>query len=122
MNQPQDITASISSFRLPVTPRILNKRTVRTGLFPLSRNIQQVHNQVGESVQGLTSHPSEPSDAAVSLPPGCLPWLVVARQILAGEFDGCDRSMAQSLTFGLRSIQHPACREALARLRHVAKV
>lgn len=51
-----------------------------------------------------------------SLPPGCLPWLGVARQVLAGEFDGCDRSTGQSLTIGLRGINHPLCRQALARL------
>lgn len=47
MNHPQDITASITSFRLPVTPRNLNKRTVRTGHYPLSANILERHNQVG---------------------------------------------------------------------------
>jgi hypothetical protein len=43
-------------------------------------------------------------------------WLPVARQVLAGEFDGADRSTVQSLTIGLRSIAHPLCRRALERL------
>ena len=122
MNQPQDITASITGFRLPVTPRILNERTVRTVHFPLSAKFQQVHNQIGGSVQGVTSHPSEPSETATSLPPGCLPWIHIAEQVLAGEFDGCDRSTAESLRIGLHRIEHPLCRKALARLPHVAKV
>ena len=57
-----------------------------------------------------------------ALPPDCAPWLHVARQVLAGEFDGCDHSTAESLTIGLRGIPHPRCREALARLPHVVKV
>jgi hypothetical protein len=55
------------------------------------------------------SHPL-PADAA--------PWLHVARQVLAGEFDGCDRSTTQSLCIGLHRIEHPRCREALERLQH----
>lgn len=47
----------------------------------------------------------------------CVPWLHVARQILEGQFDGCDPSTRESLTIGLRSIAHPACRRALERLR-----
>jgi len=56
-------------------------------------------------------------DATASLPPDCVPWLHVARQILADEFDGCDHSTRESLTIGLRSIAHPACRRALERLQ-----
>lgn len=43
-------------------------------------------------------------------------WLHIARQILAGEFYGCDRSTHESLTIGLRSIRHPDCQRALERL------
>jgi hypothetical protein len=46
----------------------------------------------------------------------CAPWLHVAKQILAGEFDDADSSTTQSLTIGLRSIRHPLCVRALARL------
>jgi hypothetical protein len=53
---------------------------------------------------------------AANLPPDCAPWLHVARQVLAGEFDGADRSMSESLTIGLRSINHQFCRRALERL------
>lgn len=45
-----------------------------------------------------------------------IPWLHIARQALAGEFDGADRSTCESLAIGLRSIGHPLCRRALERL------
>ena len=51
-----------------------------------------------------------------SLTPDCVPWLHVARQILAGEFDGADRSTVESLTIGVRGIRHPLCQQALNRL------
>lgn len=53
-------------------------------------------------------------DQAANLRLDEIPWLHVANQILAGEFDGADRSTVQSLTIGLRSIRHPLCRQALA--------
>ena len=53
---------------------------------------------------------------AGGLAPDCAAWLHVARQILAGEFDGADRSTSESLRIGLRSIPHPLCNRALARL------
>src|SRR5207302_4864033 len=34
----------------------------------------------------------------------CIPWLHVARQILEGEFDGCDSSTRESLCIGLRAV------------------
>jgi len=52
-----------------------------------------------------------------NLPPDCLPWLHIARQILAGEFDGADNSTVESLTIGVRGIRHPLCQQALARLK-----
>jgi hypothetical protein len=54
---------------------------------------------------------------AAGLAPDCAPWLHVARQILAGEFDGADNSTAQSLTIGLRGIRHPLCQQALIQLK-----
>lgn len=50
------------------------------------------------------------------LRPDELPWLSVARQVLDGEFDGCDASMRESLTIGLRSIRHAQCERAMKRL------
>lgn len=44
------------------------------------------------------------------------PWYAVARQVLAGEFDGGHRSLLESVLIGLRSFEHPDCREAVARL------
>jgi hypothetical protein len=55
---------------------------------------------------------------AAGLAPDCVPWLHVAKQILAGEFDGLlDGSVRESLKIGLRLIPHPLCVGALARLR-----
>jgi hypothetical protein len=56
---------------------------------------------------------------AAGLPPDQAPWLHVARQVLAGEFEGCDRSTRESLTMGLRSIGRPLTRKALARLQNL---
>jgi len=55
-------------------------------------------------------------DRACHLPPDCIPWLHIARQILAGEFDGADGSTRDSLRTGLRSINRPLCQCALQRL------
>ena len=54
---------------------------------------------------------------SANLPPDCAPWLYIARQILAGEFDGADRSTRQSLVLGLRNINQPRCRLALERVQ-----
>jgi hypothetical protein len=54
-----------------------------------------------------------------SLTPDEVPWLHVARQILAGEFDDADGSTAKSLMIGLRSIAHPRCQQALQKLKEV---
>lgn len=47
----------------------------------------------------------------------CAPWLHIARQVLAGEFDGADGSTTESLWIGVRNIRHPVCQQAAARLR-----
>ena len=54
---------------------------------------------------------------AAGLPMDQAAWLPVARQIMAGEFEGADRSTVQSLVIGLRSIQHPDCQRALVRIQ-----
>ena len=48
---------------------------------------------------------------AYHLPPDCVPWLNVARQVLDGEFVGCGNSTRESLTIGLRGIRHPLCQQ-----------
>ena len=62
-------------------------------------------------------------EAKVSrLPEDCAAWLHVARQVLAGEFDGADRSTVQGVAIGLRCIAHPLARRALEWLEtHAAK-
>ncbi|MBI4662150.1 MAG: hypothetical protein HY735_25300 [Verrucomicrobia bacterium] len=68
----------------------------------------------------LRAHKAELLDwletKAVNLPPDQAPWLHIARQILAGEFDGADRSTVESLSIGLRSVVCPDCCRALQRL------
>jgi hypothetical protein len=57
---------------------------------------------------------------AVALRPDEIPWLNIARQVMDdadGEFAGADRSTVESLTIGLRGINHPLCRRALERLK-----
>ena len=53
---------------------------------------------------------------SANLAPDCAPWLHIARQVLAGEFDGCNRSTHESLSIGLSAVAHPLCRRALAQL------
>jgi hypothetical protein len=48
--------------------------------------------------------------------PDHIPWLHIARQVLASEFDGCDHSTRESLIIGLRSIRHCISAAALRRL------
>lgn len=68
----------------------------------------------------LRAHKAELLDyleaRAASLPADCAPWLHIARQVLAGEFDGADRSTVESVSIGLRGVRHSLCQEALARL------
>lgn len=53
---------------------------------------------------------------SAGLPPDQVPWLHVARQVQAGEWEGADSSTRESLRIGLRSIQHPDCQRALEKL------
>lgn len=54
----------------------------------------------------------------LNLKPDCAPWLRVARRVNEGEFDGImDDSVRGALEIGLRSIPHPICQRALARLQ-----
>ena len=73
-----------------------------------------------EFVAVLRQHKRELLDLleakANHLPADCAPWLHIARQVTEGEFDGADRSTVESISIGLRSIPHPLCRRALARL------
>jgi hypothetical protein len=43
----------------------------------------------------------------------CVPWLHTARQILAGEFEGANRSTVEALRLGLHRIRHPLALRAL---------
>jgi len=57
--------------------------------------------------------PTNPAECHPGLPPDQAAWLPVAAQVLAGKYDRSDSSTRQSLIIGLRSIDHPACRQAL---------
>lgn len=48
--------------------------------------------------------------------PDEVPWLHVAKQVLAGEFGGADKATRESLRIGLRSINHPLTRQAMSLL------
>ena len=45
-----------------------------------------------------------------------LPWVDIARRVLADEFLGADDSTVESLTIGLRGIPHTLCRQAVVKL------
>jgi hypothetical protein len=102
MNQ-KDITNDLQRFR--------TVRTVKNEL--RARELETTKNAVPHNSQWSGKQASEPSELA----PDCLPWLHVAKQVLAGEFHGADKSMRQSLVIGLRSIRHPDCQAALARIK-----
>jgi hypothetical protein len=51
-----------------------------------------------------------------NVPLDCVPWLYIARQILAGEFDDADGSTRESLRIGLCSIKGSICQDAAQRL------
>lgn len=53
------------------------------------------------------------------LPPDVRPWLHVARQVLAGEFDGGNRGLLESIAIGLHGTPHPDARRALEKLGKV---
>jgi len=55
-----------------------------------------------------------------ALTPDCKPWIWIAVQVLAGEWDGADQSARQSLVIGLRSVPHPLCAAALERVTALA--
>jgi hypothetical protein len=98
---------------------------------PAVRIVWKIERKTREAEPGAIRAPAPPErqrpaesrpEATAGLSPDCAPWLAVAQQILAGEFDGCDRSTRESLSIGLRSISHPACGRALMRLQtHVSK-
>lgn len=73
-----------------------------------------------EFAEALRPHKREILDLiearAHNLPSDCAPWLHIAKQVLAGEFDGADGSTRDSLTIGLRSIKNPVCGSAIKHL------
>ena len=44
-------------------------------------------------------------------------WDAVAKQVMAGEFDGCDNSTRDALTTGLRGFYSERAKAALAKLK-----
>lgn len=54
--------------------------------------------------------------ATARLRPDQQPWVYTAHQVVLGEFDGGERSLLESLWIGVRSISHPSCQSATAKL------
>jgi hypothetical protein len=55
----------------------------------------------------------------MGLPSHALPWVHVARQVNAGEFDGGTRSELESVLIGIRGSHHPAAVQAVERLHRL---
>lgn len=53
---------------------------------------------------------------AQQLTPDCAAWLPVADRVLAGDYRDCDETTRESLSIGLRGIEHDRCRAAMVRL------
>jgi hypothetical protein len=69
-----------------------------------------------ERIKAVSSELKEIVVAEARLLPDEKPWLHIARQVLAGEFDGAERAVVERLTIGLRRIRHPICQAALEAL------
>jgi hypothetical protein len=90
---------------------------------PAVRLVWKLERKAARAAEPLTKQAPTPTsaeqarpDPTAGLPPDCAPWLHVAQQVLADEFNGCGPSTRESLTIGLRRITHPLCRQALERL------
>ena len=59
-------------------------------------------------------------DRYTGLAPDCLPWLGIARRVLASEFDGSDSSTLESLKIGLRSIPHQLAYKSVQKLKSIS--
>jgi hypothetical protein len=86
----------------------------RIGIAPKQRIPAGLLEEIREMKPSLLAILRE--SQAHQLPADCIPWIHTAKQILSGEFDASDRSTISSLIIGLRSISHPLCQKALARL------
>lgn len=49
-----------------------------------------------------------------NLSPDCRPWVHVARHVILGEWNGATKSEWESVEIGLRGIDHPQCKHAVA--------
>jgi hypothetical protein len=104
-----DITASLKGFRtLRTLPDDLREIRVE---HPIP---EKEKDNIGKSTPASVLSVLTPE---TSLPPDQTAWVPVARQVLAGEFHGADRSTRESLITGLRGIGHPVCHRALERLK-----
>jgi len=55
------------------------------------------------------------------LTPDQVPWIHVARQVLAGEFSGAAGSLRASLVIGFKAVPHPICQQALDSIKGQTK-
>ena len=120
MNTDTDLEALLDDPNMLATQReaILKLLAVTLALEALASQGDSIHHSDDSKATSDAHRPEQPRpDPTASLPPGCLPWIHVAAQVLAGEFDGADKSTVQSLAIGLHRIPHPQCRKALALLQ-----
>jgi hypothetical protein len=106
VNQTLELYQRAVSLGLRLEPRGGDKLAV----IPGNRCPKDFADVLREHKRELLALLESPS---AGLRPDEIPWLHVARQVLAGEFVGCDSSTRESLTIGLRSIPHPLCHCAL---------
>jgi hypothetical protein len=92
--------------------------TLNSNVLPLP--VMLVHRQgivVASAAGQVRQHKHELLNWLEGRVAGLTPdWLHIARQVLAGEFDGCDNSTRESLIIGLRSMAHPLARRSLEKL------
>jgi hypothetical protein len=69
-----------------------------------------------ERIKAVSSELKEVVVAEARLLPDERPWLYIARQVLAGEFDGAEGAVVERVVIGLRRIRHPLCQAALEAL------
>jgi hypothetical protein len=106
---PQDLHLEATRLGLRLEPAGVDKLAI----FPKGKCPPEfaavLRRHKGELLAWLRAETNKPA-------PDCPTWRYVARQVLAGEFDAADHSTVASLTIGLRSVSHPICQQALARL------
>ena len=109
MTQALDIYRQATRLGLRLEPR--GDKLV---VIPASRCTPELLNEIREHKAELLAMAKDRRESR--LPDDCLPWINIARQIMDGEFHGSDGTTIESLTIGVRSIDHPLCKRAMEML------